>query len=475
MQYPRASAAILATTGEERVMREREADVVVIGAGLAGLSAARALRARGAEVLVLEARKRVGGRTLNHSIGDGKVVEIGGQWVGPGQDRVLALISELGLETFDTHAAGRNLFERRGRVRAYRGEIPHVNPLALMDVQLALTRLERMARTVAPESPWLGRSAGAWDAQTVASWTRRHMRTGLGRKLIALACEAVWAADPAEVSLLHFLAYASSGGGLQRLISTDGGAQQARIVGGSQRIALSLAESLGQAVLLDEPVSAIEHGEGVRVSARTLSVSARRAIVAMSPALAGRLRYAPALPARRDQLTQRMPNGSVIKCMAIYDGPFWRERGLSGQVTSDGGPVKVVFDNSPPDGSPGVLLGFLEGNQARAFGGVPAGERREAVVSCFARFFGERAAEPLDYVEKDWSADEWTRGCYGAFMPPNTWSAFGDVLREPVGALHWAGAETATVWMGYMDGAVRSGERAAAEVAEALPRRAALA
>jgi len=448
-------------------MRELQTDVVVIGAGLAGLSAARRLVAEGSEVVVLEARDRVGGRTLNHPIGDEKVVEVGGQWVGPGQDRVLAVIRELALETFDTYSDGRNLFEHAGRLRPYRGEIPHVNPVALLDVQLALTRLERMARRVSAERPWTAASAPAWDSQTVASWTRVNMRTTLGRALIGLACEAVWAADAADVSLLHFLAYARSGGGLQALISTDGGAQQSRVVGGSQRIALGLAEPLGERVMTEEPVSTIVHGDKVRVIARTVTVDAQRVIVAMSPALAGRLRYSPALPARRDQLTQRMPNGSVIKCMAFYDEPFWRADGLSGQVTSDSGPVKVVFDNSPPDGSPGVLLGFLEGNQARALGRVDAERRRAAVIGCFVRFFGARAANPLDYVEKDWSADEWTRGCYGAFMPPNTWSVFGDALREPIGPIHWAGAETATVWMGYMDGAITSGERAAAEVAKA--------
>jgi len=450
-------------------MRRLDTDVVVIGAGLSGLSAARRLRAEGVETLVLEARDRVGGRTLNHPIGDGKVVELGGQWVGPGQDRILGLVSELGLETFDTYSEGRNLFEHAGRLSSYRGEIPRVNPIALLDVQLAMTRLQRMVARVPAEAPWSARDAERWDSQTVAGWTRRNMRTRLGRALIGLACEAVWAADPADISLLHFLAYCNAAGSLESLISTDGGAQQSRIVGGSQRIALGLAEPLEEVILLNEPVRRIEHEAGVCVLGDTVTVNARRAIVAMSPALAGRLVYSPALPAHRDQLTQRVPNGSVIKCMALYDEPFWREQGLSGQLTSDGGPVKVVFDNSPPDGRPGVLLGFLEGNQARRLGRVSDEERREAVIGCFARFFGPRAASPREYVDKNWAADEWTRGCYGAFFPPNTWLAFGDALRAAIGPIHWAGAETATRWMGYMDGAVSSGERAAGEVLAQLP------
>ncbi len=448
--------------------RHLEADVAVIGAGLAGLITARQLAAAGVDVVVLEARNRPGGRTLNHEIDGAHVVEVGGQWVGPTQHRVSALIGELGLATFDTYTSGANLFEHDGRLRRYPGEIPRVNPVALADVQLAMTRLERMAKQVDPAAPWEAARADRWDAETVASWTRRQMGTALGRTLIALACEAVWAADPADVSLLHFLAYASSAGGLNQLISTDGGAQQSRVVGGSQLIALRLAEQLGDRVVYDAPITAISHEPDVRAWGSTVEVSARRAVLAMSPALTGRLAYTPALPAHRDQLTQRMPNGSVIKCNVVYDEPFWRAAGLSGQVTSDTGPVKVVFDNSPPDGRPGVLLGFLEGDQARRLGRLGPTERQRAVVDCLTRFFGNEASRPLEYVERDWSAEEWTRGCYGAFLPPHTWTAFGSALRTPIGNLHWAGAETATEWMGYMDGAVQSGERAAAEVLEHL-------
>ncbi|MGH2983688.1 MAG: flavin monoamine oxidase family protein, partial [Solirubrobacterales bacterium] len=194
---------------------------------------------------------------------------------------------------------------------------------------------------------------------------------------------------------------------------------------------------------------------------------ARRAIVALPPALAGRIDYDPPLPGARDQLTQRMPMGSVIKCMAIYDEPFWREQGLSGQATSLPGPTQVIFDNTPPNGAPGVILGFLEARDARALGALPEAERRAAVIGTFERLFGPRAGKPRDYVEKDWSAEPYSRGCYAGVFGPGAWTGYGRALREPVRRIHWAGTETATRWMGYFDGAVQSGRRAAAEVVRA--------
>ncbi|MET0127836.1 MAG: FAD-dependent oxidoreductase [Solirubrobacterales bacterium] len=448
----------------------RDADAVVIGAGLAGLAAARALHAAGREAVVLEARDRVGGRTLNEPIGDGKVVEVGAQWVGPTQDRVLALIGELGLETFPTHVAGVNIFEREGRLGRYSGTIPKVNPVGLAEVGLLLRRLNRMAAQVPPEAPWRAPEAADWDSQTFASWMRRNVRTGVARDVLRLAIIGVWAAEPRDVSLLHVLFYIRSAGSIEILTDAEGGAQQDRIVGGSQLIALRMAEELGPtSIELGSPVRSIRHSDaGVTVVSDRITVSARRAIVAVPPTLAGRIAYEPALPALRDGLSQRMAQGSVVKCMAVYERPFWRERGLSGAVTSVTGPVSVGFDNSPPDGSPGVLLGFLEGRAAREAMDLSRDQRRRIVSECFGRFFGPEAARPVDYVDKAWGADEWSRGCYGGFMPPGAWSDHGAALRQPIGPIHWAGAETATVWNGYMDGAVGSGQEAAHAVDAAI-------
>jgi monoamine oxidase len=450
-------------------VQQREADVVVVGAGLAGLAAARRLRAAGREVVVLEARDRVGGRVVGEPIGDGKVVELGAQWVGPTQDRVLELIAELALETFPTHGEGAHLFERGGRVRRYTGTIPRLNPLALAETGVVLSRVNRLSRQVDPAEPWGAKRAADWDAQTFETWIRRRVRTGAARDLMRLAINAVWAAEPRDVSLLHMLFYVSSAGSIEALLDTEGGAQQDRVVGGTQLIADRIAEELGDAVVLGAPVRAIVHGDaGVGVGAGEVSVSARRAIVALAPPLAGRIAYDPPLPAARDGLSARMAMGTVVKCMATYERPWWREEGLSGQATSTDGPVSVVFDNSPPDDSPGVLLAFFEGRAAREASALGQDERRQIVGDCLARLFGARARDPEHYVDKAWANEEWTRGCYGAFMPPGAWSDHGQALRAPIGPLHWAGTETATKWSGYMDGAVRSGDRAADEVLAAL-------
>jgi monoamine oxidase len=459
-----------------------EADVAIVGAGLAGLVAARQLRAAGARAVVLEARDRVGGRLLNEEIGDGKVVEMGGQWIGPTQDRIAALAAAFGVATFPTYDEGREVMSMRGKratfsdfteigIETLRDLSKAVSPLALIDFEQARIRLDRMARQVPLEAPWEAPKARLWDSQTFASWMRRNVPTADARTLFEVLTEGVWAAEPGDVSLLHLLFYTHSGGGIDSLAGTSGAAQQDRFHGGSQRIALAMAEELGEEVVrLGSPVRRIEHGgEGVLVYAAggsrgSACVRAKRAIVAIPPTIAGRLDYDPPLPALRDQLTQRMPQGSVIKTMAIYDEPFWRRDGLSGQGLNDAGPARITFDNSPPGGSPGVLLGFLEGRFARHWATRPAEERREAILAGHARLFGERARRPERFLERIWAEEEWTRGCYGCLMTTGGWTEYGRALREPIGNLHWAGAETATVWNGYMDGAVQSGERAATEV-----------
>ncbi|HEY8517632.1 MAG TPA: flavin monoamine oxidase family protein [Candidatus Binatia bacterium] len=448
------------------------ADVVVVGAGFAGLAAARKLARLGASVVVLEARDRVGGRTLNVPIGNGSVVEVGGQWAAVAQTRLLELAAELGVETFPTYTTGDNLLYYRGSLLPYDGSTSlSIPPIPADDLNEFLTvafgELEPLAARIPLDRPWEadGVDTVALDSQTVETWKLAHFTTEGARFLFDLAVQAVFAAEPRDLSFLHFLFYLHAGNGLASLVGVKDGAQELRFVGGTQSIAIRMAEQLGPRIVLGTPVRRIVDRDG-SVSVET-DVGVWRAgavVVALPPTLASRIEYEPALPAARDQLTQRFPMGSVIKCQAIYDAPFWRDRGLTGQVTSDTGPVKVTFDNSPRDGSFGVLLGFIEGEEARRWGARPAQERRAAVLESFARYFGDAARDARGYVDRDWSTDPWTRGCYAGMLPPGALTSFGDAWRAPVGRIFWAGTETAEEWNGYIEGAIRSGERAADEV-----------
>jgi monoamine oxidase len=469
-----AAAALLPEPARAAAARRGgRVDVVVVGAGLAGLAAAADLVARGHSVTVLEARDRVGGRTLNAALGKGRVVEVGGQWVGPTQDRLLARARKLGIKTFATYNEGQTLLHWDGQ----RTPFPAASPLppfpgaTVAEVIGLIGRIDADAATVPVDRPWAAPRAREWDAQTAETWKLQNIADAGTRKVFDLVVQSVWAAEPADLSMLYLLWYvaqagnAATPGSLARLTSTAGGAQERRFVGGSQRVSIEMARRLGRRVVLGAPVGAIEHDrDGVVVHAGRHAVRARHVIVAVPPTLAGRIAYDRPLPATRDQLTQRMPMGSVIKCLAVYDKPFWRADGLSGQVQSDTGPMKLTYDNSPPGGRPGVLLGFIEGHEARALTRRAPGERARVVAAEFARYFGARAGRPRRLILKDWAEEPWSRGCYEAFAPPGVLTEYGSALREPVGRIHWAGTETATHWVGYMDGAVSSGERAAREV-----------
>ncbi len=339
---------------------------MVVGAGFAGLVAARELVAAGVEPVVLEARDRVGGRVVNEEIGDGKVVEMGGQWVGPTQERIAALASELGVETFPTHAEGDNLLRLDGRSRRYSGTIPRVNPLALIEAMRAIRGLNRLSRRIDPEAPWEAPDAARLDATSAGAWIDRSVHSGLARRLIRVAGRTIWGAEPEELSLLHLAFYVRSAGSFELLTDVEGGAQQDRLVGGSQLVAQRAAEELGDRVVLSAPARSVTHGpSGVVVGTEAVEVRAKRAILTLPPPLVPRIDFDPSLPPARVQLAQRMAQGWLVKMTAIYDEPFWRDEGLSGEALNEAGPVTMTFDNSPPDGSPGVLVGFVGGSDAR--------------------------------------------------------------------------------------------------------------
>ena len=442
-----------------------DVDVAVVGAGFAGLAAAREVAAAGRAVVVLEARDRVGGRTVNAEIGDGEVVEMGGQWIGPTQDRAYALAGAVGVQTFPTHTAGDNLMRLDGRLRRYKGTIPKLNPAVLLDIGRGLRKLNRLSRDVDLEAPWEARDAEKLDATSLAEWVDRTMFTRTAKRLMRVTARTAWGAEPEELSMLHMAWFLRSVGSFEMMTDAEGGAQQDRLVGGSQEIAIRVAEELGDRVVLGAPVSRItERAGGLRIDAGRSEVRASRAIVAIPPALRTRIEFDPALPPAHAQLAQRMPMGWLVKATAIYDEPFWRADGLSGEALNEAGPVTITFDNSPPGGSPGALVGFVGGRDARAFARLGKSERRRAVLGCFEALFGPKAQAAERYIEQDWAAERWSGGGPVATFATGGWTASGQALREPVGLVHWAGTETATHWSGYIDGAISSGERAAAEV-----------
>jgi monoamine oxidase len=473
---PAESAAAVRRTGFGGSLRT---DVVVVGAGLAGLTAARKLAAAGRSVIVLEARDRVGGRAWNHPISGGHISERGAMFVGPTQDRVLRLAHDLGVGTFPTYDTGENVYIADGTRSTYSdkgltGTAPP-DPAIIGDLVRAIPALDLMSRTVPVDAPWKASNAINWDGQTLQSWFDSLNASRRFHEVAAAAMRPIFGAEPRELSLLFVLFYiASSGnethpGTFERNFDTRNGAQMQRLVGGSQVLALKIAKHLGSRVVLGSPVRRIVHSSGgVSVVSDRATVSAKRVIVAIPPTLAGRIDYEPLLPFERDQLTQRYAQGTLTKVAAVYDRPFWRDAGLNGSALDTGGPVSATFDGSPRHGGPGVVIGFVGGDRARLHNALSPSARRAAVLNQYTRFFGSRAKHARDYFETSWSGEQWTRGCPVGIPATGALLAYGAWLRAPVGRIHWAGTETSTYWNGYMDGAVRSGERAAAEALAAL-------
>jgi monoamine oxidase len=456
----RASEASARNAHARRARRPRVHDVAVVGAGLSGLTAATAVRQAGRSVVVLEARHRVGGRNLDYQLAPGKVAELGGEWAGPGQDQVLALAKELGVGTFDTYSNGSSVYYSGGQRQNYSGDIPPANPASLVELEAAIIEFNNMAASVPAATPWTAPQAAAWDQQTIQTWINQNLHTAEAQNLAELAIRGVYGEEAKEISLLDLLqAISGVGGDFNTLI---GSAQSIRFIGGPQQLSKKLAKRLGRAVRLGVAIVAVEQGSHVTLHSSKETFKARRAILTVPKTLFGRIQFTPPLPPAHDQIVQRQPMGSVVKVNAIYSRPFWRDQGLNGQATSEVGPIRITYDNSAPDGIPGVLVGFMEGDDSRAFYGKPPAARRQAALQSFARYFGDEALHPTGYVDQVWAQEPFTRGAYGSFNPPGALTSLEDPMAEPVGSVHYASADASPLWPGYMDGAIRSGQQAAA-------------
>jgi monoamine oxidase len=443
------------------------AEVVVVGAGFAGLAAARALTGLGHDVVVLEGRGRVGGRSSTATIA-GVPVDLGATFVGPTQDAVTELAAELGIPTVATYSQGRNLIRWRGRVKSYRNTIPRLSILELLDVSRIQWRFDRVSRRVPVDTPWTAPHARDLDAQSLDGWLKSVHASAGTRDLMAIVSRVTWGCEPDAVSMLHAVRYVKAAGGLNRMLDVEGGAQESRFPGGTQQIALRMADELGPRVVLGAVVRRIErNADGtLTVAADDGAVSTRAVVVAIPPQHRAAITFSPELPPEYDKLARHWPQGHLSKAYAAYDKPFWRAEGLSGEALSDEGPVFITFDVSPddPDG-PGVLLGFTD---ARTFDPLPPEQRRQRALAGFAALFGDAALSPIDYLDHCWGTEDFAPGGPTAAVPPGSWTSYGPWLRRPIDGIHWAGTETADTWTGFLDGALRSGRRAADEVHRAL-------
>ena len=456
-------------------MIETRCDVVVVGAGYAGLSAALSLRDAGLDVQVLEAADRVGGRVLTERRADGLVLDHGGQWVGPTQKHLLELAQRYDCATFPTREEGDHVeIWRDGSADTYRDTAPAGAP-GTTAYDAIVRELDALAHTVDRQAPWRTEGAERLDAMSALDFfaSRTDDPDALAR--LTLFVHGIWCAEPADLSLLHLLFYLASGGGYHQLMETRDCAQDARFVDGAGAAATAAAADLGDRVRLETPVHRVTtvgsgSGSGLRVEAEGLCVEAARVVVAVPPTAVERISFEPGLPETRRRWLGRAAMGRVAKVHVAYDRPFWRDAGLSGIATLyHDGPVGVVFDNSPEDGTVGVLVAFVYADRTDAWSRLDPAQRRAAVLTDLARVVGPAALEAVDWTEQVWEQDPWAQGGYEAYQRSGGWTGLGEEgWRAPTGLVHWAGTETADTWNGYIDGAISSGARAAEEVVAAL-------
>jgi monoamine oxidase len=453
-------------------------DVAVIGAGLSGLTAARDLLNGGKSVIVLEARDRVGGKVYNHPLKNGGVTEVGAEFVGPTQDKVLQMISDLGLQTFDTYTDGQSILWLNNTRQTYNpdpqlGGLPPVGESSLAQVAGAQMQLNAWAAEVNTSAPWTHPKAKELDSMTFQQFIDEQAPLADAALVLKVAIKGIFAAEPRELSLLYVVAYIAAGGNettvgtLDRLIGIKDGAQEKRVVGGTGLIPERLAEKVGsEHIVMNAAVSTItKTSQGYKVVSRAGTVHAKQVVLAMAPPLLRQITFTPPLSTNRQQLNQGMKMPSIGKGIPIYPTPFWRTpSNLNGQVLSDSGSVHVTFDSTPEDTSFGALLGFLLGDEMRALDALTPAQCEEKILSDYVRYFGKEAANVTEFVLQRWDLEEWSRGGPVAVAPPNVLTQFGDALRMRVDGLHFAGTETSPFWTGYMDGAIRSGERVAREV-----------
>jgi monoamine oxidase len=451
-------------------METDETEICVVGAGFAGLAAARRLAAAGRDVTVLEARDRVGGRVWNREMSDGTIVSAGGTWLGKGQDRMFAICKELGMATYPQFDDGEVLLDIDETQYRYQGLIPNFGLLHVASLGLGLWRLNRMTKRLPIDAPWKAPGAGKLDALTLSEWVSNPLNvpSKKAQALLLAGLSTFFCVDPAEVSLLGSMVLAAGGGGFQYYADTKN-TETHLIDGGSPEVAARMAGTLEDRVRLSRPVRAVRQNNGsVEILADGVKLKARRAVIATPPAVAAKIDFDPGLPPAHAHLLRRYVPGPVIKTIISYDEPFWRGDGLTGETVAPASSVPITIDQSPRSGSPGVITSFSIGPKALELGDLSPEERREAWLNELSKRLGPKARKPSAYLETDWSAEPWSLGGMIGHLSPGVLTSYGQTIREPVGSVYWAASEWATTMHGLMEGAIRSGERTADAVLDTL-------
>jgi monoamine oxidase len=439
-------------------------DAIVVGAGMAGLAAARTLRRSGKKTVVLEARDRVGGRVKAGKLA-GHTIDLGGMWVGPTQTRLLDLLREYDIATMRQYLAGKGIVEFAGRRVTPEGEEFGFDAQTQADYDQMLAKLNALVKQVPPDAPWSAPKAEELDDITVEQWLRDNVHNDTLLRMMNSEVRSTLTAEPWQISMLYFLFYCRSGDSFEELAKYDNGAQMYIVPGSMHQVSAAMGKELADSLVLEAPVTSLsQDSAGVTVVSEKGAWQGAHAIVALPLPLSSRIRYQPQLPPEREALTEQMPMGSVIKYWLAYEKPFWREHGMNGLVFADTPPSTFIAEATPPEGKPGFLVGFIDGRRALQWSGRPMEERRKLAVDLIVKYFGPEGAKPIDYIDQDWPADPWSRGCYGPSMGPGVLTTLGPNLRTKFGRVHWAGTETSPIWTGYIEGAIRSGERAAAEI-----------